>query len=115
VACRYGGEEFIIVVPNATPNLTIERAIRIREEVKKIRIVHNGKELNTLSISAGVAVYPQHGKDVDSLVQAADAALYKAKAQGRDQVHVAVVPADENGSTDHIGIPQQTDHKDQQS
>ena len=89
VVCRYGGEEFIIVMPKATPKLTIERAEKIRKSVKSLSVMHNGQKLNSLSISAGVAIYPDHGKEVDSLVMAADAALYRAKADGRDCVMVA--------------------------
>lgn len=113
VACRYGGEEFIIVVPNATPNLAFERAVRIRDEVKKINVVHNGKTINSISISAGVAIYPQNGKNVDTLLQAADAALYEAKAQGRDQVHVAVVQPEKHLPANKVGVTQKTHHKNQ--
>jgi diguanylate cyclase (GGDEF)-like protein len=76
-------------MPNATPQLVFERAQKIREQVKKVKLLHNGQELNALSVSAGVAVYPFHGKNVDELILAADAALYRAKAQGRNQVLMA--------------------------
>ena len=89
VACRYGGEEFLIVMPNATPALTLERADIIRQQVGTIKIVHNGQELNALSVSVGVAVYPYHGKDANELMNAADAALYRAKAEGRNRVLMA--------------------------
>jgi two-component system, cell cycle response regulator len=89
VACRYGGEEFLIVMPNATPALTMERAELIREQVGTLKIMHNGQALDTLSVSAGVAVYPYHGKDANALLNAADSALYRAKAQGRNLVFMA--------------------------
>ena len=89
MACRYGGEEFLIVMPNATPALTLERADIIRQQVGTIKIVHNGQELNALSVSVGVAVYPYHGKDANELMNAADAALYRAKAEGRNRVLMA--------------------------
>jgi two-component system, cell cycle response regulator len=92
VVCRYGGEEFIIVMPRATSKLTLERAEKIRQAVKQLSVVHNGQRLNALSISAGVAVYPDYGNEVDPLIMAADAALYRAKADGRDCVMLATEP-----------------------
>ncbi|MCE1252972.1 MAG: diguanylate cyclase [Anaerolineae bacterium] len=89
VVCRYGGEEFIIVLPKASSQLTLERAEQIRKLVKNLSIIHNGQRLDSLSISAGIAIYPEHGIEVDSLVMAADAALYRAKAEGRDCVMMA--------------------------
>ena len=89
VACRYGGEEFLILMPNASPSLTFDRADKIRQEVKKMQLMHHGQLLDTLSVSAGVAVFPNHGRDVAELVCAADEALYRAKAGGRDCVFMA--------------------------
>ena len=89
VVCRYGGEEFMIVMPNATPRLILERADKIRQQVKKLSMTHNGQTLEPLSISGGIAVFPDHGEEVDPLVIAADTALYRAKAHGRDCILIA--------------------------
>jgi two-component system, cell cycle response regulator len=89
VACRYGGEEFLILMPNASPSQTFDRAETIRKQVKYIEFTHHGEVLNSISVSAGVSGYPYHGKDVTELISAADGAMYRAKAEGRDRVMMA--------------------------
>jgi two-component system, cell cycle response regulator len=89
VACRYGGEEFLVVMPNANPSLTYKRAETIRGLVKSVELTHHGQKLNAISISAGVAVFPYHGSNVIELISAADMALYRAKREGRDRVLMA--------------------------
>ena len=90
VACRYGGEEFVLVLPDAEAEVTRQRAERIRDAVKHLFISHHGQSVGSVSVSAGVAAFPAHGNTAESLVQAADAALYRAKAEGRDRVVVSV-------------------------
>lgn len=87
VACRYGGEEFLLVIVDSSLSDTSHRAETMRQEVKMM-----GKEYNLpipITISIGVAAYPQNGKEIHQLIQAADKALYHAKAAGRDKVWVA--------------------------
>jgi diguanylate cyclase (GGDEF)-like protein/PAS domain S-box-containing protein len=79
IACRYGGDEFAIILPGANLETTQERAEQIREGVHQMKAHH-------FSVSFGVAVFPQHGKTVKDLIQAADAALYRAKKGGRNRV-----------------------------
>jgi len=89
VVCRYGGEEFVLILPEATLEISRQRAEQIREGVQGILVRHEGKELGPVTLSLGVAAYPQHFEKPIALVGAADAALYKAKAAGRNRVEVA--------------------------
>lgn len=86
LACRYGGEELVIVMPNASIEDTIMRAEQIRQDVKQIRLRYETQLLNTISVSIGVSCFPDDGTKTDELIQAADNALYRAKELGRDRV-----------------------------
>src|SRR5262249_49662029 len=90
VACRYGGEEFVLILPDATVEVTNQRADRIREAVKHLFVSYRGQSVGSVTVSAGVASYPEHGTTGEALVQAADAALYRAKNAGRDRVVVSL-------------------------
>lgn len=92
VACRYGGEEFTLLLPGATLAEARERAEDIRRAAKALSITHNGRPLGPVTLSLGVAVYPTHGDTAEALLGAADAALLRAKTDGRDIV-VAAEPA----------------------
>jgi diguanylate cyclase (GGDEF)-like protein/PAS domain S-box-containing protein len=94
IACRYGGEEFTLVLPGASPHDTFRRAEHVRESVKRLMIEHHGQTLPPVSISAGVAVFPRHGLAGDMVLRAADGALLQAKAAGRDRVLVAAAADD---------------------
>lgn len=89
VACRYGGEEMILVLPDSTLESVSIRAEEIREAITQISLSHNSQPLGSLTASFGVASFPQHGVTGSAVMQAADAALYRAKAAGRNQVLVA--------------------------
>ncbi|MDD4172190.1 MAG: histidine kinase N-terminal 7TM domain-containing protein [Syntrophomonas sp.] len=89
IACRYGGDEFILVLPGAPLEIAFARAELIRQAAKNmvVKLDESGEQLMTLSM--GVATYPDHASTVESLVQAADSALYAAKQAGRDQTKTA--------------------------
>ncbi len=89
IACRYGGEEFILLLPEASLQITQLRAEQIRIEAKHLNLQHRRQPLGAISLSLGVASFPRHGNTTETLIQAADAALYQAKATGRDLVVVA--------------------------
>jgi diguanylate cyclase (GGDEF)-like protein/PAS domain S-box-containing protein len=89
IACRYGGEEFILALPEASLEETRRRAEHVRTAMKHIFVEYSGKMLGGNTISLGVAVFPTHGKTARSLIDEADRALYRAKAAGRDCVIVA--------------------------
>lgn len=87
IACRYGGEEFLLLLPEATVEETRERAEQIRTAMRNLQVTHGGV-LEPVTLSAGVAVFPQHGAFHEALLRAADLALYEAKRSGRDRVVV---------------------------
>jgi diguanylate cyclase (GGDEF)-like protein len=68
---------------------TQSRAERLRAKIKEITVLHHGKSLGMITISAGVAAFPVHGLSVKEVIAAADGALYRAKKGGRDRVVVA--------------------------
>ena len=88
-ACRYGGEEFVLILPGTTREVARERAERIREEVNGRNPSYRNCYLGEVSVSIGVAVYPDHGRSVDEVLKMADDALYSAKRKGRNRVEVA--------------------------
>jgi diguanylate cyclase (GGDEF)-like protein len=89
IACRYGGEEFTIVLQDASQETTRQRAEEIREAAKQLRVHHGQRVLDSVTLSLGVATFPQNGTSRDILMQSADIALYRAKQEGRDRVCVA--------------------------
>ena len=86
IACRYGGEEFVLVLPDTTPEGARHRAEQIRSAVKGLKVEHGGAPLGDISVSLGIALFPDHADGPDSLIRAADEALYEAKRSGRDRV-----------------------------
>ncbi|MCW6036308.1 PAS domain-containing protein [Spirulina subsalsa FACHB-351] len=86
IVCRYGGEEFTLILPNVSLELAYERAELLRKRIKKLPLNYQGKNLGQLSFSAGLATFPEQGDTVQSLIRRADEALYDAKRQGRDRV-----------------------------
>jgi diguanylate cyclase (GGDEF)-like protein len=89
IACRYGGEEFLLILAEASLEAGYERAVKLKEQVAILQVRHRGETLRRITISIGVAGYPQHGTSAAQIVRSADQALYRAKADGRDRVVVA--------------------------
>lgn len=89
VACRYGGEEFVLLLPDASLESTRLRAEQIREQAKALSLAHAGAVAVQVTISLGVAAYPDHGDSGAAVMMVADAALYRAKREGRDRVVAA--------------------------
>lgn len=89
IACRFGGEEFTVVFPNITNDDLIKRANAILQAVKDIELMFKNKTLEPITLSIGVASYPEHETTAEGLISAADKALYQAKANGRNQVVMA--------------------------
>jgi len=85
IVCRYGGEEFALVLPEATLENVRLRAEDIRMAIKDLDLTHQGVPLGRITASLGIALFPDHVNDPDSLMHAADAALYEAKGAGRDR------------------------------
>ena len=88
--CRYGGEEFVVILPTADVEGSTTRAEKLRSKMRELSIMHQGKSLGMVTFSIGVAAFPVHGMSPKELMAAADGALYEAKRGGRDQVAVAL-------------------------
>ncbi|MFQ3661290.1 MAG: diguanylate cyclase [Chloroflexaceae bacterium] len=91
IACRYGGEEFVLVLPGSAVEDTVQRLEQIRGLVNALQVDFHGRRLEPVSISVGVAAYCGTG-GADELLRAADEALYAAKRAGRNTIVVAGVP-----------------------
>jgi diguanylate cyclase (GGDEF)-like protein len=89
IACRYGGDEFVLVLPEASLQATRQRADRLRELVRRLQLEYDSHSLGTITISAGAAIYPEHGSSMEALLKSVDNALYRAKEAGRDRVLLA--------------------------
>jgi diguanylate cyclase (GGDEF)-like protein len=89
IACRYGGEEIVVVVPGASTVEAAALAEHLRAGIEGLRIGLDGAILPTLTASFGVSSFPEHGWELGTVLDAADAALYQAKAAGRNQVMVS--------------------------
>lgn len=89
VACRYGGEEFILLLPGSTLEQTRIRAEEMREKAHHLDATFRGQSLGAISLSFGISIFPDHGTSPEILIQIADQALYRAKSEGRDRVIVA--------------------------
>src|SRR5258706_1599681 len=87
--CRFGGEEFVVILPTADLAASYARAERLRAKAKELTILYQGKSMGMITLSVGVAVFSEHGISPKDLMAAADTALYEAKHGGRDQVVVA--------------------------
>ena len=91
IACRYSGEEFTMVLPGAGSQEAFQRAEQLCEGIRTLRVEFRGQVLGPLTLSAGVATYPDQGETGEHVQQAADLALYAAKADGRDRVVMSEV------------------------
>jgi diguanylate cyclase (GGDEF)-like protein len=89
IACRYGGEELLIILPQAGAESARTRAEELRERVKGLDIRMNGAPTAAVTISLGVGAYPEHGATRDEVLAAVDAALYRAKKEGRNRTITA--------------------------
>ncbi|MBK1619087.1 hypothetical protein CKO42_11715 [Lamprobacter modestohalophilus] len=86
LACRYGGEEFVVVMPGAGMDDARRCAETLRQLVKTDQIDYDGQRLEPVTLSVGIASWLDVERDADELLQRADRALYRAKANGRDRV-----------------------------
>ncbi|HEY5556001.1 diguanylate cyclase [Acetobacterium sp.] len=89
IVSRYGGDEFVFVLPEATLEDSRQRAEELRQNVKELQISYWDKQLSKCTLSLGVAAFPEHGLTCDALLKSADIALYRAKNEGKDRVAVA--------------------------
>ncbi len=84
--CRYGGEEFLIIMPGANLEVTTRKANFLREVYSKELVPLNGNYVEGLTVSGGVATYPESAKNTQEIIRLADEALYEAKKSGRNRI-----------------------------
>ena len=89
VPCRFGGEEFLLVLTDLTLEQAVSRMERLRADSGQTVALHKGQPLPAITVSIGVAAFPQHGRDSTGVIKQADEALYQAKESGRDRVVAA--------------------------
>ncbi len=88
IACRYGGEEFILIMPDINLEEALQRAKALHEEISHIHLRYGGLALTQITVSIGVAMFPLHAKTTHGLIAASDAALYQAKNSGRNRTEI---------------------------
>ena len=91
IACRQGGEEFVLIMPEMPLDVAERRAQEIMHTLASISVVHEGQALPSITTSIGIAIFPDHGKSADRLLAQADQALYRAKSLGRNRAEVATM------------------------
>ena len=87
-ACRYGGDEFVLILPDTTPELAGKRAEEIRISLGGTELHYQRGKAGALTVSLGIATFPANGNTAPELLRAADAALFRAKRTGRDRVQL---------------------------
>lgn len=96
VACRYGGEEFAVILPETDVHSASRRAEEIRSAMKRLDVNYMGRPVGGITASLGIAMFPDHSEDTDALLRASDEALYAAKGAGRDRVMVSAAVNNED-------------------
>lgn len=89
IVCRYGGEEFVIILPDISPDDARQRLEQLRSDLARMVVREEGHLIQSVTVSIGVAYFPVHGRNSQSLLQAADHAMYRAKEMGRNRIEVA--------------------------
>jgi diguanylate cyclase (GGDEF)-like protein len=98
---RYGGEEFLILLPDSNARNSAQTAQRIRKMVQDLEIETSNENVS-VTVSIGVSSYPQYGQDANAVICAADAALYQAKSSGRNQVVLSETNACRQPAVVHV-------------
>lgn len=92
LVCRFGGEEFVVVLPGANAEAALRKAEQLRHAVSSSRVVFGSQTLGQITLSVGIASWPEEQGGAAALLDAADKALYQAKRTGRDRVELANNP-----------------------
>lgn len=90
IACRFGGDEFVLVMPGASQKVTMVRAELLCEHVRQLQFTYMNKTQSDVTVSIGVSSFPKNGSTGELILKSADTALFQAKEQGRDRVVGAV-------------------------
>jgi diguanylate cyclase (GGDEF)-like protein len=89
IPCRFGGEEFVVILPGADADAALRRAEQLRSKVEEIVVRYLEKNLPRITVSIGVAIFPEAGDNPQAVLKAADEALYRAKESGRNRVELS--------------------------
>ena len=88
IICRFGGEEFVAILPDAFLKDIKVRAEQLRSSFENMRVLHQGRDIHT-TLSIGIAMFPEHGKSEEEILLKADRALYAAKQSGRNRIVIS--------------------------
>ncbi len=91
ITCRFGGEELTIIMLDSDLDNARIRAENLRQGIKQLKLQYHAATLSSITVSMGIAAFPDHGLNVEQLFKLADEALYQAKREGRDQVICATL------------------------
>jgi diguanylate cyclase (GGDEF)-like protein/PAS domain S-box-containing protein len=105
IACRYGGEELMAILPDASAAVVYRRAEQLRSQIAALKLTHDGNEIEPVTASFGVSVFPECGRDRRDLLRVADDALYRAKRDGRNCVRLAEAIAEMATAVDPLSPP----------
>ncbi len=105
IPCRYGGEEFAVLLPEADAESASHIASRIAQKVREHDFVFNNRSHGPVTVSIGVALFPENGRSPEDLLKQADRALYEAKKSGRDRVVLAEAPPGVKTYEDSVDEP----------
>jgi diguanylate cyclase (GGDEF)-like protein/PAS domain S-box-containing protein len=100
IVCRYGGEEFVIILPEISVDNARQRLEQLRQDLRRVAVRRDGQTIEDVTVSMGIAYYPVHGRTNQSLLHAADKALYRAKELGRDCIVTASEEAQDDAAVD---------------
>ena len=89
VACRFGGEKFVVLLPQGSAEVTQQRAESFRTMVKSLEVKHRNQSFGRITASLGISVFPDNGRTVDALLRATEGALHRARTEGGDRIVVA--------------------------
>ena len=89
IVCRYGGDEFVIILPDISMDDARQRLEQLRTDLTRMIVREDGQSIQAVTVSMGMAYFPAHGRSSQTLLHAADQALYRAKEMGRDRIAVA--------------------------
>jgi diguanylate cyclase (GGDEF)-like protein len=92
VSCRYGGEEFVLILPEIAPETAVERLDQLRRSIGELSLDYHGRVLPPITVSIGVASFPGNGTNAAVLIRTADEAMYRAKREGRNRLVAADTP-----------------------
>jgi diguanylate cyclase (GGDEF)-like protein len=101
IACRYGGEEFLLIMGDISLQNLAHKIETLLAGIKNELKIEHDNQLLSVTISAGIGCFPDHGESIEEIIKAADQSLYRAKANGRDRLEIAPVPSDVSEKQDN--------------